>query len=191
MKAEWGCVWQEHKGDLTRIFSCISVFFDWLVLFYCFMQKSKGFKDHHFISFGDYLMRLAAFEVYFVDGQILYHLGMPAIFFYLGVFFKCWHVHGGLVVKNPPASAGDVGSIPGSGRSLGEGYSNPLQYSCRGKPMDRGAWRAAAAHRASRWGRVGTRSDHLLLVGVCWLCFHALVLPFMIRTCLGNLPCFS
>ena len=99
------------------------------------MQKSKGFKDHHFISFGDYLMRLAAFEVYFVDGQILYHLGMPAIFFYLGVFFKCWDVHGGLVVKNPPASAGDVGSVPGSGRSLGEGYSNPLQYSCGESPQ--------------------------------------------------------
>jgi len=41
-----------------------------------------------------------------------------------------------LVVKNPPASAGDirdVGSIPGSGRSPGEGNDNPLQYSCPGK----------------------------------------------------------
>ena len=38
-----------------------------------------------------------------------------------------------LVVNNPPANAGDikdVGSIPGSGRSPGEGYENPLQYSC-------------------------------------------------------------
>ena len=34
------------------------------------------------------------------------------------------------MVKNPPASAGDVGSIPGSGRSSGGGNSNPLQYSC-------------------------------------------------------------
>ena len=37
---------------------------------------------------------------------------------------------GGSVVKNPPANAGDVGSIPGSGRFLGEGNGNPLQYSC-------------------------------------------------------------
>ena len=37
-------------------------------------------------------------------------------------------------------SAGDLGSIPGSGRSLGEGNGNPLQYSCLGNPMDRGAW---------------------------------------------------
>ena len=44
-----------------------------------------------------------------------------------------------LSVKNPPADAGDAGLIPGSGRSPGEGNGNPLQYSCLGNPMDRGA----------------------------------------------------
>ena len=47
-----------------------------------------------------------------------------------------------LVVKNPPANAGDIrdtGSIPGSGRFPGEGHDNPLQYSCLNNPMDRGA----------------------------------------------------
>ena len=47
------------------------------------------------------------------------------------------------VVKNLPANAEDVrdaGLIPGSGRSPGEGNGNPLQFSCLGKPMDRGAW---------------------------------------------------
>ena len=47
------------------------------------------------------------------------------------------------VVKNPPASAGDVryvGSIPGLGRSSGGGHGNPLQYSCLENLMDRGAW---------------------------------------------------
>ena len=49
-----------------------------------------------------------------------------------------------LVVKNPPANAGDVevGSIPGLGRSPGEGHGNPLQYSILENPVDRGAWRA-------------------------------------------------
>ena len=50
-----------------------------------------------------------------------------------------------LVVKNLPANAGDIrdtGSIPGSGRSLGGGHGNPLQYSCLENPIDRGAWRA-------------------------------------------------
>ena len=46
----------------------------------------------------------------------------------------------GLVVKNPPANAGDMGSIPGLGRSPGEGNGNPLQYPCLENLMDRGAW---------------------------------------------------
>ena len=48
-----------------------------------------------------------------------------------------------LVVKNPPANAGDARSsslIPGSGRSPGVGNGNPFRYSCLGNPMDRGAW---------------------------------------------------
>jgi len=50
-----------------------------------------------------------------------------------------------LEVKNLPAKSGDrrnVGLIPGSGRSPGERHGNPLQYSCLGNPMDRGAWQA-------------------------------------------------
>ena len=46
------------------------------------------------------------------------------------------------MVKNPPATAGDVGSIPGLGRSPGGGHGNPLQYSCLENPMNRGAWQA-------------------------------------------------
>ena len=46
------------------------------------------------------------------------------------------------MVKNLPANAGDVGSITGSGRSPEEGNGNPLQYSCLGDPMDRGACQA-------------------------------------------------
>ena len=49
---------------------------------------------------------------------------------------------GDSVVKNLPANVGNLGLIPGSGRSPGEGNGNPLQYSCLGNPMDRGAWRA-------------------------------------------------
>ena len=46
------------------------------------------------------------------------------------------------VVKSLPANAGDAGSIPGLGRSPGEGNGNPLQYSCLGNPMEKGPWRA-------------------------------------------------
>ena len=56
------------------------------------------------------------------------------------------------MVKNPPASAGDVkdaGSIPGLGRSPGGGSGNPLQYSSLENPMDRGAW-WAIIHRVAK-----------------------------------------
>ena len=46
------------------------------------------------------------------------------------------------MVKNSPAIAGDVGWIPGSGRSPGGGNGNPLQYSYLENPVDRGAWQA-------------------------------------------------
>ena len=59
---------------------------------------------------------------------------------------------GSSAVKNPPANAGDTGdtgSIPGLGRSLGEGYGNPLQYSCLKNPVDKEAWWATVhgSHR--------------------------------------------
>ena len=58
------------------------------------------------------------------------------------------------MVKNTPTNAGDtgdVGLIPGSGRSRGGGDSNPLQYSHLENPMDRGAWRATVHGVAKRW----------------------------------------
>ena len=56
---------------------------------------------------------------------------------------ETWASQVALVVKNPPANAGDVrtvGLIPRLGRSPGAGHSNPLQHSCLENPMDRGAW---------------------------------------------------
>ena len=56
---------------------------------------------------------------------------------------------GGLEVKASAWNVGDSGSIPGSGRSPGEGNGTPLQYSCLENPMDRGAW-WAAVHGVAR-----------------------------------------
>ena len=56
------------------------------------------------------------------------------------------------MIKNLPTNAGDTGdevSIPGLGRSPGEGNGNPLQYSCLGNPMDKGAW-WATVHRVAK-----------------------------------------
>ena len=53
-----------------------------------------------------------------------------------------------------PYNAGDVGSIPGLGRSPGEGNGNPLQYSCLENPMGRGAWQATV-HKISELDMTG------------------------------------
>ena len=55
-----------------------------------------------------------------------------------------WEFPDSSVVKNPPANASNLCSIPESGRSPGKGNGDPLQYSCLGNPMDRGAWWATA-----------------------------------------------
>ena len=54
------------------------------------------------------------------------------------------------MVKNLPVNAGDMGSIPGSGRSSREGNGNPLQCSGLGNPMDRGAWQATVLARVTK-----------------------------------------
>ena len=80
----------------------------------------------------------------------------PGALFYILGFKDSLHLRGlpswRLVVKNPPANAGDigdVGSICGSGRSPGGVHANPLQYSCLENPLDRGAWRATV-HRVTK-----------------------------------------
>ena len=70
----------------------------------------------------------------------LFSLGVLGIYS-IGIFeiYKIVCLTGGSVVKNLPANAGDEHLIPGLGRSAREGNGNPLQYSCLGNPMDRGA----------------------------------------------------
>ena len=53
--------------------------------------------------------------------------------------------------KEPACNAGDLGSIPGLGRSPGEGNGNPLQCSCLENPIDRGAWWATVHEVTKSW----------------------------------------
>ena len=68
-------------------------------------------------------------------------------------YFLCIHrgFPGGSAVKNPPANAGNMGLIPASRQSPGEGNGNPLQYSCLENPMDRGAWQAIVHGVTKSW----------------------------------------
>ena len=75
-----------------------------------------------------------------------------------------------LVVKNPPANAGDVrevGLILGSGRSPGGGHGNPLQYSCLENPMDRGAWQATVHRVAKSQTWLKWLSTHACITIIC------------------------
>ena len=63
---------------------------------------------------------------------------------------------GGSVVKNPPANAGEVGLIPGLGRSSGVGNGNPFQYSCLENTMSRGAQQATIHGTAKNWTKLST-----------------------------------
>ena len=77
-------------------------------------------------------------------------------------------------LKNPPANAGDsgdVGSIPGWGRSPGEGHGNPLQYSCLENPMNRGAWRAAFHGVSKCVMRLSTHTHTKGLIRTYRVCF--------------------
>ena len=68
---------------------------------------------------------------------------------------------GGSVVKNPPANTRDMDSIPGSGRSPGEGNGNALQYFCLGNPKDRGAWWAIESMGSKKIGHdLATKQQH-------------------------------
>ena len=61
------------------------------------------------------------------------------VYIYIHIYIFLKGFPGGAVGKNTPANPGDLGSIPGWGRSPGGGSDNPLQYSCLKNPMDGGA----------------------------------------------------
>ena len=76
---------------------------------------------------------------------------------------------GGSVVMNLPANAGDMGSIPGWGRSAGARNGNPLQYTCLRNPMDRGAWRTPlhGVAKESDMTCYVTETQYFLLINNC------------------------
>ena len=73
---------------------------------------------------------------------------------------------GGSDSKASAYNAGDPDSIPGSGRSPGEGNGNPLQYSCLENPMDGGAWLATVHGVAKNWTRPSDFTIYLLSLKV-------------------------
>ena len=81
------------------------------------------------------------------QSYLCYTVG-PCWLFILNIVMCTHGFPGGSEDKASACNAGNPGSIPGLGRSPGEGNGNPLQYSCLENPMDRGAWRATV-HRVA------------------------------------------
>ena len=69
----------------------------------------------------------------------------------VSLFFLSMGFPGGSAGKESTCNTGDLGSIPGLGRSPGGGCGNPLQYSCLEDPMDRGTWQAAVHGVTKSW----------------------------------------
>ena len=75
-----------------------------------------------------------------------------------------WGFPGGSDGKESACTVGDVGSIPGLGRSLGDGNGNPHQYSCPENPMDREAWRAKVHGVAKNQTRLSDYHFHMGII---------------------------
>ena len=99
----------------------------------------------------------------------------------LSIYLTYLGFPGGSEVKASACNVGDLGSIPGSGRSPGEGNGNPLQYSCLENPMDGGAWRATVHGVAKSWTRL---SDFTFTFTFCYLQFSIWIPGFFMCTCI-------
>ena len=92
------------------------------------------------------------------------------------------------MIKNLFAKArntGDAGSIPGSGRSPGEGNGNPFQYSCLGNPKDREAWWATVHRVAKTWTRLSDFNFVEAWSAVACTCSGALAIAVLGGTACG------
>ena len=97
-------------------------------------MNTQGVKKKSNLSGSSSYNRCLLHVYYYINGLLVFHL---RDYYYLSITF---YIPGGSDGKASVCNVGKPGSIPGSGRSSGEGNGNPLQYYCLEKPMDRGAW---------------------------------------------------
>ena len=104
----------------------------------------------------------------FIETMTLLQLNIPSILNTdCDILFWSYYFQVALVVKSPPVNAGaigNLGSIPGSRISPGEGTGNPFQYSCLKNPIDRGAWWAMVCGVTKSWTRLKQLSTHALYI---------------------------
>jgi len=111
--------------------------------------------------------QLLLLDIFFLHIIFHHHWIVNTFVFQHHLFVTCifWKdLTGGSVVENLSGNAGEAGSIPGLRRSPGEGNGNPLQYSCLGNPMDRGAWQATYSLGSLKSARSGLATKQYVLL---------------------------
>ena len=128
---------------------------------FLFIEKSHSFLCIYYILFNQQPATLNICIQVFVWAYVFISLGPLPRNRIAGTHYNS----GGSEVKTSACNAGDLGSIPGSGRSPGEGNGNPLQYSCLENPMDGGAWWATVHGVAKSWTRLSDfTSLHFIII---------------------------
>ena len=138
------------------------VFYSYIIYLYI-LKTINSYQNFQF-KFNTTALSISIFVIPFSDSEKPYSYFPQMLTFFISPSVFSWSgFPGGPVVKNPPANAGaegDLGLIPGCGRSPGGGNGNPLQYSCLENPMGRGAWWATVHGVAESWTRL-IRHTHL------------------------------
>ena len=148
------CVHNSWSLSAGCVISVISVCLCWWILSWCWVAFSCFFV--WFMLFG-WVLDFVNFTLLVVRswGTFKNNIGFGSVRWVLSrLALSVWASQEALVVKNPPANAGDrrgASSIPESRRSPGGGNGNPLQYSCLENPVERGAWWAMVRGVAQSW----------------------------------------
>ena len=136
-------------------------FISYAILYiYIFFYMYTHIKMYIYVLFQIYF----PYFLYWVELPVLYSRSLLVIY-YIYIIGYIRGFPGGSVVKNLPANAGDVGWIPGWGRSPEEGNGNPLWDSCLGNSIDRGAWWAAVhdVKKSWTWLRMHTYAHNMYI----------------------------
>ena len=109
-----------------------------------------------FLNFHFYLHHSILNFINWVSRETIVSVIVQCLCIFQTLYF-IWSFPGGLMVKNLPTNAKDMGLIPGLGRFLGVGNGNPLQYSCLENPSDKGAWQLQSM-RSPNWTLLSNRA---------------------------------
>ena len=161
----WFCSW---KSKLPVWYSSNWVVFLFLFFSSSFYEQKKTLNCAFGLTSSPFTFEFQN-PLYMSNSQGFHYWQLP-----LGVSLWLCDFPGGPDGKASDCNAGDLGSIPGSGKSPGGGHSNPLQYSCLENPTDRGAWQATQSMGSQRVGHDWVTNTHTVTLWWAFLLVSSL-----------------